>query len=161
MVDILGGVDAEPPDFDLELPGHLLEDIFQGLGGKIEVLLAGEKGSGKTLLTKYISMEVAKQGIPTIVINQALHGERFNTFIQAIEQPCVILFDEFEKIYQPQNYQLYTRRRRGPRNRDPWDDYEELENPTQDSILTLPNVVLSEEEEEALFPILFFLLSKL
>jgi hypothetical protein len=64
------------------------------------VMLTGEKGSGKTLLTKNIATQLAKQhNVPTIVINQPLCGENFNTFIQSIDQPCVILFDEFEKVY--------------------------------------------------------------
>lgn len=63
------------------------------------VMMTGEKGSGKTLLTKNVSIELAKQGIPTIVINQPWHGEAFNTLVQAIEQPCALLFDEFEKVY--------------------------------------------------------------
>jgi hypothetical protein len=63
------------------------------------VMLTGEKGSGKTLLTKNIAIELAKQGIPTIVINAAWHGDKFNSFIQTITQPCAILFDEFEKTY--------------------------------------------------------------
>jgi hypothetical protein len=45
-------------------------------------------------------MQLRKQhNVPTIVINQPLCGENFNTFIQSIDQPCVILFDEFEKVY--------------------------------------------------------------
>ena len=63
------------------------------------VMLTGEKGSGKTLLTKRISVDAKAQGIPTIVINQPWCGENFNAFIQMIEQPTVILFDEFEKVY--------------------------------------------------------------
>ena len=63
------------------------------------VMLTGEKGSGKTLLTKNIAIELAKQDIPTIVINAPLHGDQFNTFIQTITQPCAVLFDEFEKTY--------------------------------------------------------------
>lgn len=63
------------------------------------VMMTGEKGSGKTLLTKNVCIELAKQGIPTIVINAAWCGDAFNTFIQNIEQPCAILFDEFEKVY--------------------------------------------------------------
>jgi hypothetical protein len=63
------------------------------------VMLTGEKGSGKTLLTKNIAIELAKQGIPTIVINAPWHGDKFNSFIQTITQPCAILFDEFEKTY--------------------------------------------------------------
>lgn len=63
------------------------------------VLLAGEKGSGKTLLAKNLSVELIKADIPTIVVNTPLCGESFNTFVQTMEQPAVILFDEFEKVY--------------------------------------------------------------
>jgi gluconate kinase len=62
-------------------------------------MLNGEKGSGKTLLAKTLSIEAAKQGIPTIIINNAWTGDAFNKFLQDIEQPCIILFDEFEKVY--------------------------------------------------------------
>jgi hypothetical protein len=64
------------------------------------VMMTGEKGSGKTLLTKNVCMELAKQDIPTIVINAPWCGDAFNTFIQNIDQPCAILFDEFEKVYE-------------------------------------------------------------
>lgn len=63
------------------------------------VLLNGEKGSGKSLLAKNLSVRAAREGVPTIVINQAWTGDRFNSLIQSIEQPCVVLFDEFEKVY--------------------------------------------------------------
>ena len=64
------------------------------------VMLNGEKGSGKTLLTKNVAITLKEMGIPTIVINAPWHGDSFNTFIQTIEQPCAILFDEFEKVYE-------------------------------------------------------------
>lgn len=67
------------------------------------VMLAGEKGSGKSLLAKTLSIEGAKKGIPTIIINSAFTGDGFNTFIQNIEQPCIILFDEFEKVYDSED----------------------------------------------------------
>ena len=63
------------------------------------VMLVGEKGSGKTLLSKNICVELAKQNVPTIVINAAWHGDKFNTLIQSIQQPCIVMFDEFEKVY--------------------------------------------------------------
>ena len=63
------------------------------------VMLTGEKGSGKTLLAKMLSINGADLGIPTIVINSPMRGEQFNTFIQSIDQECIILFDEFEKVY--------------------------------------------------------------
>ena len=63
------------------------------------VMMTGEKGSGKTLLTKNVSIELAKKGIPTIVINAPWCGDGFNTLVQSIDQPCALLFDEFEKVY--------------------------------------------------------------
>lgn len=63
------------------------------------VMLNGEKGSGKTLLAKMLSVRAAELGIPTIVINSPWCGDQFNAFMQMIEQPTVVLFDEFEKVY--------------------------------------------------------------
>jgi len=63
------------------------------------VLLAGEKGSGKTFLAKYICAEAFRQDIPTLIVNQNFRGDKFSNFIQAIVQPVVVLFDEFEKVY--------------------------------------------------------------
>lgn len=63
------------------------------------VMLTGEKGAGKTLLTKNVCMKLADMNIPTLVINAPWCGDKFNSFIQSIEQPCAILFDEFEKVY--------------------------------------------------------------
>lgn len=67
------------------------------------VMAVGEKGSGKTLLTKNVCIELAKQGVPTIVINSPWCGDQFNNLIQSIQQPCVVLFDEFEKVYSPED----------------------------------------------------------
>jgi len=63
------------------------------------VLLNGEKGSGKTMLAKLISEKAAMQDIPTLVINTAFGGDAFNMFIQSIDEPCVVIFDEFEKVF--------------------------------------------------------------
>lgn len=66
------------------------------------ILLEGLKGSGKTLQSKILSRELNNRySIPTVCINQAHHGEDFNRFIQSLEQPILFLFDEFEKVYDP------------------------------------------------------------
>jgi hypothetical protein len=69
------------------------------------ILLTGEKGSGKTLLAKSLCLEAASSGIPTILINSPLRGNGFNMFIQSIKQDCIVLFDEFEKVYSREQQQ--------------------------------------------------------
>ena len=62
------------------------------------VMLVGEKGAGKTLLAKKISSILREKGMPTYIINNALHGPGFNAFLSAIPRGLV-LFDEMEKVY--------------------------------------------------------------
>lgn len=76
-------------------------DTFMSRDVSTGVMLNGEKGSGKTLLAKDLSVELANLNIPCIVINSPWCGDKFNQFIQSIEQPCMVLFDEFEKVYEP------------------------------------------------------------
>ena len=63
------------------------------------VLLVGEKGSGKTMLAKLLSSTAMLEDIPTLIINSAFFGDGFNKFIQDISQRCIVMFDEFEKVY--------------------------------------------------------------
>jgi len=103
------------PAADFELPPRLYGDIqrlaeriirtFMSLPGSTGVLLSGEKGSGKTLLSKAISLELAKLSMPTILVNQPWRGDSFNNLIQTIAQPAMVLFDEFEKIYDRKEQQ--------------------------------------------------------
>ena len=96
---------------DFEVKGKLYGDIVKNSDRILRtfadrtqptgVLLVGEKGSGKTLLAKHISITAAQEGdIPTIVVNKPWVGDEFNSFLQRIDQPAIILFDEFEKGIQ-------------------------------------------------------------
>lgn len=79
---------------------HRIINTFLDRPNATGVLLNGDKGSGKTLLVKEVAMLAAEQhSIPTIIINQPWRGDAFNQFIQSITQPAIVLFDEFEKVY--------------------------------------------------------------
>lgn len=77
-------------------------NTFMDRDNSTGVMLNGEKGSGKTLLAKTLSIKGYDMGIPTIVINAPWCGDKFNAFIQMINQPVIIIFDEFEKVYDEQ-----------------------------------------------------------
>lgn len=100
---------------DFELPPKLYGDVnkraerilrtFADRPSGTGVLLSGQKGSGKTMLTKRISQKALGDGVITILINQPLYGEAFNAFLQSISQPAIVLFDEFEKVYDREDQQ--------------------------------------------------------
>lgn len=92
-----------------ELANRIL-DTFSTRPMSTGILLAGHKGSGKTLLAKKIAMQAIKEhNMVVIVINSPMAGEGFNALIQSVNQPAVVLFDEFEKIYDSEHQtQLLT-----------------------------------------------------
>lgn len=108
------GYYLEPID-DLKAEGKLYGDLntkadriintFMTRSNSTGVLLEGEKGSGKTLLARRISEKLKEQGVSTLVVGQPFHGDSFNRLIQSIEQPTMLLFDEFEKVYDSQTQQ--------------------------------------------------------
>jgi len=67
------------------------------------ILLTGNKGSGKTLLSKVLANRLINENnLPVILINESYKGSDFNDFIDLIGE-CVIIFDEFAKNYGSPN----------------------------------------------------------
>ena len=107
-MDAFGKFFLEHSD-SFELPAKLYGDTtkratrilntFDSRSQSTGVLLQGEKGSGKTLLAKTISAMAAQHGIPTLLIDTPFCGADFNSFIEMMEQPMIVFFDEFEKVY--------------------------------------------------------------
>lgn len=65
------------------------------------VLLDGAKGSGKTLLAKKVAHD---SNLPVILINSPYVEDDFKEIIANVG-PCVVIFDEFEKVYHEQEKQ--------------------------------------------------------
>ena len=93
---------------DLQVPDKLYGDTeektkkilntFKSRSHSTGVLLAGTKGSGKTLLARNIANKLYEEGIPTIIVPFNLIGPLIAEFIDTIDTECMILFDEIDKI---------------------------------------------------------------
>jgi ATPase family associated with various cellular activities (AAA) len=101
------GLFERPPKFygDLTKNAARIMTTFNDRDASTGVLLAGEKGSGKSQLARELAMRCYEQSIPTLIIGAPYCGEKFNDFIQSIDQPACVLFDEFEKVYNSEQQQ--------------------------------------------------------
>lgn len=77
-----------------------VKKIFRTFGLRnrnLGILLSGEKGMGKSVLMRHLATEAIAKGMPVIVVDAQIPG--LSAFISKIEQECVVLFDEFEKVF--------------------------------------------------------------
>ena len=70
---------------------------YQNMNRNFGVLLSGEKGVGKSLFVKKLAQESIKIDLPVILVNYSFPG--LADFISSINQDCVVIFDEFEKVF--------------------------------------------------------------
>lgn len=69
---------------------------WQHAKGNLGVLLNGTRGAGKTVTSKLLANHFVDNGIPTILVN---HPVPLGTILEHVSQPCVVIFDEFEKTH--------------------------------------------------------------
>lgn len=72
-------------------------DTYNHSTRNLGIILSGPKGVGKSVFARLLSEEGKKRDLPTIIVNMAIGG--IDTFISSITQECIVLFDEFEKIF--------------------------------------------------------------
>lgn len=70
-------------------------------GDPTGVLLSGVKGTGKTLLAKKVAID---SGLPIIIVNDPHVSDDFMEIIANVG-PCIVIFDEFEKVYHQEEAQ--------------------------------------------------------
>lgn len=97
--------------FSLPKKLYGLDDIFinrvlstfkekpQNLG----ILLTGYKGTGKTVLCKYICNQL---NLPIIRLPRRLGSDHFNLFLNSINQDFVLFVDEYEKKFKDEKEEL-------------------------------------------------------
>lgn len=74
-------------------------DVFDRSLG---IILSGDKGIGKTMFTRYMAEQfVNEKELPVILVDQPYQGVA--DFISSIKQEAMVLFDEFEKVFDSQN----------------------------------------------------------
>lgn len=85
---------------DLEEKADRIFRSFLEREGNTGVLLSGVKGSGKSLLSRIVSKNAASNHqMPTILINKAIAGNVLGDMLGQLKSPAVVIFDEFEKVY--------------------------------------------------------------
>jgi hypothetical protein len=63
------------------------------------VLCVGEKGSGKSLLAKVVSLKAIAAGYPVILISARWKPQALAELLAGVSQPAVVILDELDKLY--------------------------------------------------------------
>lgn len=70
---------------------------YDSMNRSLGIILSGDKGIGKSLFNQLLSERVIERDIPVIIVNKAYNG--IASFLDSIEQEVLVLFDEFEKVF--------------------------------------------------------------
>lgn len=72
-------------------------NTFDALNRNMGIILSGPKGAGKSVFARCLAEEGAKRDMPLIIVDHAYND--LTSFISSIKQECIIVFDEFEKVF--------------------------------------------------------------
>ena len=71
---------------------------FKIFNRNLGVILSGDKGIGKSLFSKLLSIKAIECGYPLIIVNSYFPG--VGEYLAEIDQEVVVLFDEFDKTFE-------------------------------------------------------------
>jgi len=84
-----------------EKVAKVLNSYERMTGRNFGVLLSGQKGIGKSLFVRVLAEKAIAAHYPVLIVSIAIPG--IADFISSIDQDCVVVFDEFEKTFKPQD----------------------------------------------------------
>lgn len=87
---------------DLDYLTNKVLHSFHNFGKNVGILLSGLKGTGKSVQLKHLAIN---SNFPVIVVNTPYDGTLLLPFFESLPNSCLILFDEFEKVYNTQELQ--------------------------------------------------------
>ena len=68
------------------------------------ILMSGDKGIGKSLFAQLLTDEVISRDIPVLLVDTPYFG--ISEFLDSVKQETMVLFDEFEKVFDPNNKEI-------------------------------------------------------
>ena len=74
---------------------------FNNFTRSMGVIFSGDKGLGKSIAAKLLCKKMVKNGYPVIMVQDNFDG--LSNFIDSIQQECIVLFDEFDKVFRNQD----------------------------------------------------------
>ena len=96
-------IKSDPIEINEKIYGNHLKKVekvynsFKVFPRNLGVILSGDKGIGKSLFAKLLSVKAIENGYPVIMCDTSYPG--IADFLGSIQQEVVVLFDEFDKTF--------------------------------------------------------------